>query len=208
MANQNEHRVTSLEAIREQVGEPIAGVALKVSDAIDEFARTFIAESPFITLATADADGNIDVSPKGDAPGFVHVPDEKTLLIPDRSGNKLVFGHQNILANPHVGVLFMIPGTPETLRVNGRATLTRDPELLEVLAAKGKPALLAIRIDIDRCFFHCAKAFLRAKLWKPGTWPERKKISFGQMLAPKMGGGDELASAIDKMVDEDYEQYL
>jgi PPOX class probable FMN-dependent enzyme len=162
-------------------------------------------------LSTADAAGNIDASPKGDAPGFVLIEDEQTLVIPDRPGNKLAYGHLNILANPKVGVLFMIPGTPETLRVNGQASLTADPDLLGQLAARGKPATLAIRIQVEECFFHCAKAFIRSALWKPESWPERQKISFGRMLAKSLGTGTDdsaSAAAIDEMVESDYRDNL
>jgi predicted pyridoxine 5'-phosphate oxidase superfamily flavin-nucleotide-binding protein len=116
----------------------------------------------------------------------VQVEDERTLLIPDRPGNKLVDGWTNLLENPHVGVLFMIPGTNETLRVNGAAMLVSDPALDEQHAARGKPAVLAIRVHVEECFFHCATPLLRSQLWKPDTWPERKKISFGKMFAERI----------------------
>ena len=132
------------EALRAVIGEEIPGLGEKNEAVLNEFAVDFIARSPFLVLSTADAQGRLDASPKGDAPGFVAVEDERTLLIPDRLGNRLAYGHRNILANPHVGVLFMIPGTTETLRVNGTATLTADPDLLERLAARGRPAVLVL----------------------------------------------------------------
>jgi hypothetical protein len=196
------------EALRELIGEQAKGIDLKNQDTLDEFATDFIARAPFLILATADADGRLDASPKGDAPGFVHVEDERTLVIPDRPGNKLVYGHQNILDNPRVGVIFMIPGTPETLRVNGTAQLTRDPDLLETLAARGRPAVLGIRIHVEECFFHCAKAFIRSKLWKSEEWPERKRISFGEMFAKKVGAGGDAAKAVDDAVEADYRDNL
>jgi len=150
----------------------------------------------------------VDASPKGDAPGFVWVENEKTLVIPDRPGNKLAYGHVNILENSKVGVLFLIPGTPETLRVNGTAELTVDPELLEQLAARGKPAVLAIRVHVEECFFHCAKAFMRSKLWQPQAWPERQKISFGRMFAKVTGADETAAKAIDEAVEVDYRDNL
>jgi hypothetical protein len=159
-------------------------------------------------LSTSDRSGRQDVSPKGDPPGFVAVENDKTLLIPDRKGNKLIFGLTNILENPHVGVLFVVPGTPETLRVNGTAELTHDPAVIERLSARGQPALLAIRVHVEDCFFHCAKAFIRSELWKSESWPERQRLSFGKMLAPKLGGDDTLADAIDTMVAEDYRTNL
>lgn len=202
------HTITTLEALREVIGDTIPGLEAKNLDRLDEFAVEFLSRAPFLVLATADANGNVDASPKGDAPGFVAVEDEHTLLIPDRPGNKLAYGHLNILANPRVGVLFMIPGTPETLRVNGRATISRDPALLAQLEARGKPAVLAIRVHVDECFFHCAKAFMRSALWQPDTWPERRKISFGRMYAKRTGGDDDLARSVDARVEADYRDNL
>jgi PPOX class probable FMN-dependent enzyme len=202
------HRLDTLDAVREVIGEPIPGLDLKVTGVLGDEVKEFIARSPFLVLSTADAEGNVDASPKGDEPGFVVVEDDETLVVPDRPGNKLVYGLTNIVDNSHVGILFMIPGTNETVRVNGRAELTADPELLERLAARGKPATLAIRVHVDQCFYHCAKAFIRSKLWKPDTWPENKKISFGKMFAQRVGvEGDDaakLADDIDARVEEDY----
>lgn len=208
MAGSDAHRITTVEGLRAVIGAENAATRVKLGDRIDDYARAFIARAPFLVLSSSDADGRQDVSPKGDGAGFVLVPDEHTLLIPDRSGNKLVMSLQNILANPHVGVLFMVPGTGETLRVNGRAELTTDPALLERLAARGKPAVLAIRVAVEECFFHCAKAFLRAQLWQPATWPDNLRISFGKMLAGKLGGDEQVAAAIDTMIDEDYRTNL
>jgi PPOX class probable FMN-dependent enzyme len=168
----------------------------------------FIKRSPFLLLGTADADGNLDVSPKGDGPGFAAADNETTLLIPDRAGNKLIYSLQNILANPHVGILFMVPGTDETLRVNGSAELTTDPVVLKDLAARGKPAQLAIRVSVRECFFHCAKAFRRSQLWKHENWPPPVRISFGKLLAAKMGGGEDVARQIDAQCEEDYKTNL
>jgi PPOX class probable FMN-dependent enzyme len=208
MSNRDPHLIESVEDLRAIIGEPIAQVSLKLWDRLEAEALDYIGASPFLILSTADIAGRQDASPKGDLPGFVEVEDEHTLLIPDRPGNKLVMGLQNILLNPHVGVLFLVPGTPETLRVNGRAELTRDPAVLERLSARGKPAQLAVRVRVEECFFHCAKAFLRASLWKPETWPERRRISFGTMLARKMDGDDQLAGAIDAMVEQDDRENL
>jgi uncharacterized protein len=194
------YRITRPEEIAEILGSPNALTPLKVVDALDDRTREFIARSPFVVLSTADAAGHQDVSPKGDPAGFVCVENDRTILIPDRSGNKLAFGHRNILQNPHVAVLFFIPGTPETLRVNGRAELTRNPAVLERLLARGKPPLLAIRIAIDEVFYHCPKAFMRSELWKPDTWPKRQKVSVGTVLARQLGKDAEFASKIDSAV--------
>lgn len=208
MSDADPHAITSSDALRAVIGAEIPGLGEKNQNRLNEFAVDFLARVPFLILSTADQNGNIDASPKGDAPGFVLVEDDQTLVIPDRPGNKLAYGHQNILSNPKVGVLFMIPGTPETLRVNGSATLTADPVLLERLAARSKPAVLAIRIRVEECFFHCAKAFIRSDLWKPEAWPERQKISFGAMFAKQTGADAEAAKQIDAVVEADYRDNL
>ena len=208
MTGVDSHRISTVDELRSIIGTPSDLVPHKLWTALDETCADFIQRSPFLLLATSDAEGNMDVSPKGDGPGFVAVEDETTLLIPDRSGNKLIFGLQNILANSHVGLIFLIPGTGETLRVNGTAELTSDPAILDRLSARGKPAVVAIRVRIKEVFYHCAKAFLRAQLWKSDTWPEKKKISFGKILAGKMGADDKMAAQIDQFVEQDYKTNL
>ena len=192
---------------------------------LDDLAIDFIQRSPFLVLSTADVDGNQDASPKGDGPGFVVIEDRNTILIPDRKGNKLLFGLQNILANPRVGLLFITPPTSETLRVNGTAELVVDPRILERLSARGQPAQLAIRVTVRECFFHCAKAFIRSELWNHEQWPTAIKISFGKYLAAKMNPTadtalpdqghqsgftqqEELAQQIDEFVEQDYKTNL
>ncbi len=202
-----EHRISSLEALREVVVENPAS-RIKISDRLDRYATEFIARSPFLVLSTASAEGRADASPKGDAPGFVWIEDERTLVIPDRPGNKLAMSLENLVSNPHVGVLFMIPGTDETLRINGRAELSRDPALLERLAARGRPAVLAIRVEVEECFFHCAKAFIRSKLWQPESWGERHRVSFGRIIAEKLGADDGAARQIDERIANNYETEL
>lgn len=208
MNSPDPHRVTSVEQLRGLVGDPSALVQYKLWKTIEPPAAEFIQRSPFLLLATSDAVGNLDVSPKGDGPGFAVIENETTLLIPDRKGNKLVFGLQNILSNPHVGVLFLLPGTGETVRVNGTAELTLDPAILERLSARGKPASLAIRVTVQECFFHCAKAFLRAQLWQPDSWPPEHRISFGKILVSKMGGDEKAVRQFDEFVEQDYKQNL
>lgn len=202
------HRIETEEELVALLGEPNAVVAAKIDDALDDFGRAFIARCPFLVLSTSDDQGALDASPKGDAPGFVVIEDERTIVIPDRPGNKLALGHRNILRNPQVGVIFMIPGTPETLRVNGRAELTRDPELLERLAARGRPAVLAIRVRTDQVFFHCAKAFIRSNLWKPEKWGEPHHVSFGEIFAARTGAGADAAKAYDEAVETSYREQL
>lgn len=202
------HTIQSVEQLREVLGQPMVGLSEKNVDHLDRFARDFLERCPFLVLSTASAGGAQDASPKGDGPGFVLVEDDHHVVIPDRPGNKLAYGLENILENPHVGILFLIPGTPETLRINGTAEITRDPELLARLAARGRPAVLAIRVTIEESFFHCAKAFIRSKLWKPEQWGEKHKVSFGEMFAERANAGAEVVKTIDAAIESDYEENL
>jgi PPOX class probable FMN-dependent enzyme len=208
MANPSGYRISTVEQLISIIGTPNPITPKKVMQALDEYAIQFIARAPFVVVGTADAAGNQDVSPKGDGPGFVAVEDEHTILIPERKGNKLMFGFRNILSNPNVGLIFLVPGTNETLRVNGTAELTAEPAVLERLSARGAPALLAVRVTVRECFFHCAKAFIRSALWKPETWGERMRISFGKMLAAKAGMGEDGARQIDQAIAQDYKNNL
>jgi PPOX class probable FMN-dependent enzyme len=165
--------VTSVEELRAIVGgEPSELARRKELAALDPHARAFIARSPFLLLGTSSSDGRCDVSPKGDAPGFVRVLDDHHLVIPDRPGNKRLDGMRNILGNPHVGIIFLIPGSDFTLRVNGRAAITRDPEVLRTVEAQGKLPLLAIGVAVEEVFLHCARSFRRARLWDETSWPD------------------------------------
>jgi uncharacterized protein len=207
MENSGNHRITTVEELRALLGEPHPATPRKLLTALDETAAGFIARSPFLVLGTADAAGNHDVSPKGGAPGFVAIEDPHTLLIPDSKGNKLLFGLQNILETSRVGVIFMVPGTDETLRVNGTAELAADPALLARLAASGSAPQLAIRIAVRECFFHCAKALIRSQLWKPESWSPRIPFSWGKYLARTSDGADAEAK-IDRFVELDYKNNL
>jgi hypothetical protein len=166
--------ITSEQELRELFGEPSEVALRKEKSALNETMRAFIAASPFLLLATSGPDGRCDVSPKGDAPGFVTVLDDTHLAIPDRIGNNRVDGHRNVLANGHVGLIFLIPGREDTLRVNGKAWLTRDPRLLDGMLVQGKPPKLAIGVEVEECFMHCAKAFKRSRLWQTESWPNAK----------------------------------
>jgi PPOX class probable FMN-dependent enzyme len=201
------HRIDDVETLREMLGTPSQIAQMKVWPTLDPSAQDFIAKAPFAFVATADAAGRVDVSPKGDHPGFVVVEDEHTLLVPDRKGNRLIFGLQNILANPYVSLIFLIPGTNETLRVTGRGELTRDPAVCARLTARGQPALLAIRVTVEECFFHCPKAFMRASLWNHETWPSHR-VSFGAIFAPKLGIDPAMAPQIDEMLAKDAKENL
>src|SRR5436853_7133364 len=168
--------VTSEKELRDLMGTPSERAVKKESAFIDEPSREFIRHSPFLLLATSDTNGRCDVSPKGDAPGFVRVLDERHLVIPDRPGNKRLDGMRNLLQNPHVGTIFLIPGREETLRVNGRASIIRDAEILELVTAHDKRPLVAIGVEVEECFFHCPKAFRRSGLWEPERWPDRAAL--------------------------------
>lgn len=175
--------VTSEQELREMLGEATPRSVLKERQSLDEHFRAFIARSPFLLMATSGVDGTCDVSPKGDAPGFVLVLDDRRIVIPDRPGNKRFDGMKNLLANPHVGLIFFVPGRDETLRINGRAWITKDPELLAQCAAQGKTPQLAIGVEVEQCFLHCAKAFLRSKLWRHDEWPAPGSLaSMAQVL--------------------------
>jgi uncharacterized protein len=162
--------ITSASELRELLGEPMPRAVTKERTLLHEMDREWLANSPFCLIATSDAAGDCDVSPKGDPPGFVHVVDDATIAIPDRPGNRRVDGFHNILSNPHVGLLFMVPGCGETLRINGTARLVRDAPFFDEMIVKGHRPRLALVVDIETIFFHCAKAFMRSSLWKPETW--------------------------------------
>jgi PPOX class probable FMN-dependent enzyme len=177
--------------LRAFYGEPNTLVQRKVLKRLDRHCRDFIARSPFLVLGTSDAQGNQDVSPRGDPPGFVRVLDDDHLAIPDRPGNRRVDSFANITANPKVALLFMVPGFDETVRVNGRAELTRDPALLDFLAVGGRPALTAILVEVEEAFFQCAKALIRSGLWDQARHVDRKEMpSLGRIVAEQIGDVD------------------
>ena len=201
-------RVGTVEALRKIIGSPNEQVPLKIHRELNARAIEFIGKSPMLMLATSDAAGRPTVSPKGDLPGFVQVEDRRTLLIPERKGNKLIFSLTHILENPHVGLIFLVPGTSETLRVQGTAELLDDADWRVTLAARGSPALLTMRVTVTECYFHCAKAFLRSDLWKPETWPEKMAISFGEEIAESGGLQREAIAEFDIAVGERYKTDL
>ncbi len=158
------------------LGTPSLRGQNKVISRIDEHCKDFIAHSPFVILATSDHEGNCDSSPRGDGPGFVFIVDDHHLVIPDRPGNKRVDSMFNILYNPKVGLLFLIPGMGETLRINGEAAIIKDEEILEKMAVGGKAPLLGILVKVEQCYMHCGKAFKRSGLWEPETWVEKESL--------------------------------
>ena len=177
--------ITTEAELRELLGTPIPRVAAKDRPRLDEIHRQWLAASPFCLVATSAADGSCDVSPKGDPPGFTVVLDDRTIALPERSGNRRADGFRNILSNPHVGLIYLLPGRNDTLRVQGRARLVRDPDLLDRMVVQGSRPLLALVVQIESVFYHCAKAFLRSALWDPTTWhpetvPSRPRIAKAQ----------------------------
>ncbi|MFF0525098.1 pyridoxamine 5'-phosphate oxidase family protein [Actinomadura nitritigenes] len=164
--------ITSAEELRALLGAPMRRAVDKERVTLHAWDREWLARSPFCLIATSDAEGNCDVSPKGDPPGFVHVLDDTTIAIPDRPGNRRADGFLNILSNPHVGLLFMVPRRSETLRINGRARLVREAPFFDDMVVKGHRPSLALIVDIEQIFFHCGKALMRSRMWKPEQWVE------------------------------------
>jgi PPOX class probable FMN-dependent enzyme len=196
-------RITSLAALRELFGSPSERAVKKELGQLDAHCRAFIERSPFALLGTAGAEGRCDVSPKGDQPGFAVVLDSTTLAIPDRPGNKRFDSLHNILQNPHVGLLFLIPGTDETLRVNGTAELVLDDELLDRLAVDGKRPTLAIVVSVEEAFLHCGRALLRASLWDPSGYVDRGELpSLARMISDQTRPADRSSAEHERVVAE------
>ncbi|MDQ3462166.1 MAG: pyridoxamine 5'-phosphate oxidase family protein [Actinomycetota bacterium] len=199
--------VTTEQELRHIIGEVMPTAAAKVSPALSDLHRDWLAASPLCLIGTADITGNADVSPKGDPAGFTLVLDDTTIALPDRPGNRRVDGWLNVLANPHVGLIFLIPGRGDTLHINGRGRLVRDAPFFDDLVVQGHRPKLALVVDIDEVFFHCSKAFLRSKLWDPTTWapdalPSRAVISH------RMERADETIEAVEEYYGPSYEKNL
>ncbi|WP_258000306.1 MSMEG_1061 family FMN-dependent PPOX-type flavoprotein [Bacillus sp. Marseille-P3661] len=163
--------VTSEKELREIIGIPHEYVIKKEITFIDEQCERFISLSPIFFLSTSKADGKCDVSPRGDLPNEIIILNENQLVIPNRPGNRRVDSFINILSNPHVGLVFLIPGLDEVLRINGKATIIKNKEILDTMSINGKPPLLAIGVDVEECFIHCSRALKKSKIWNPDTWP-------------------------------------
>ncbi|WP_186580303.1 pyridoxamine 5'-phosphate oxidase family protein [Aquibacillus kalidii] len=195
--------------LRSIIGFPSELVNNKAITYLDNHCSTFISKSPFVVISTSDESGFCDVSPRGDKTGFVKVLSDKQLVIPERPGNKRIDSMRNILSNPRIGLLFLIPGLGETLRVNGKATLVTDNELLENMSFKGKKPLLGIGVEVEECFIHCAKAFKRSGLWEPNSWtdkallPSAAKIIFEHANLPNTS-----VDSIQKRLEEGYSKRL
>ena len=162
--------ITTPSELRDLLGEPAARVMAKDRDRLHELDQAWLAASRFCLVATAAADGTCDVSPKGDPAGFARVLDDRTIAIPERPGNRRADGWHNVLSNPHVGLIFVVPGRPDTLRINGRARLVRDAPFFDDMVVTGHRPVLALVVDVEQVFHHCSKAFLRSQLWDPARW--------------------------------------
>ena len=187
-----DHLVTTVEQLEAIYGQPYGPSLANENDYISPCYRKLIEAAPFVAVATGGPEG-LDCSPKGDAPGFVRILDDKTLAIPDRPGNNRIDGYRNILCDPRIAVLFLIPGIGETLRVNGRASISIDPDMMQSFVVNGKLPRSVLIVHIETIFFHCSKAIVRSKLWDAATQIERKSLpSTGSIIAEvsqgKMGG--------------------
>jgi uncharacterized protein len=197
-------KVKSELELRALIGTPSEIAVAKQVASLDRHAREFIAHAPYVLIATSDSSGKCDVSPKGDEAGFVLVVDDTHLVIPDRPGNKRADGMRNILAKPYVGLLFLVPGRDETLRVNGKAWLIRDEELLDRTVARGKRPTIAIGVEVEEVFMHCGKASLRSNLWQPNRWPDVSDLQSAacMLLAHARPQGMTLAQMEQRLSDD------
>ena len=201
--------ITEESELREIFGWPAERAVKKQLDRLDRHCRAIIAKSPFLLLGTSNASGLCDVSPKGDYPGFVRVLDDKTVAIPDLPGNNRLDTLTNMIINPHVGLIFMIPGMNETLRINSPVRLVRDADLLESMAYQGKLPKLAIVVDVQQVFTHCPKAFLRAKLWSEEYRIDRSELpSFAEILRDHVGIADCDVKQLQREIDRRSETTL
>lgn len=201
------YRIDDKQELKALLGEANDFVKGKVATELDEDMKSFIARSSLIFLSTIDNQGNPDVSPKGDPAGFVKVQGNQ-LVIPDRPGNKLLYGFNNILDNPAIGLIFVVPNERETLRVKGKAWLSNDPALLESMAVKNKPAVLATCVDVEECFFHCGKAMIRSGMWNPESWPEPGKNPIVKQITRQMDGDAGVEEMIQTEIDKNYRDEL
>ncbi len=188
--------IDDIAELREIYGAPSERAVKKQLPRLEKHSRAFIALSPFVVVASADPSGRVDASPKGDMPGFVHVLDDTTLLIPDRLGNNRVDTIGNLLECPGVGLIFFVPGLRETLRVNGQARITSDPALLEPCAVEGKVPRSGILVTAEEVYFHCGKALIRSDLWNPDKRVAQADFpSLGRIIAEQIGDGRSIAES-------------
>jgi PPOX class probable FMN-dependent enzyme len=190
--------ITTEAQLRALLGEPAPAALAKERDALHEFDREWLASSPFCLIATSAADGSCDVSPKGDPPGFTLVLDDRTIALPERAGNRRADGYRNILANAHVGLIHLLPGRTDTLRINGRARLVTAADLLDRMVVKGHRPVLAVVVEIEQVFHHCGKAFLRSQLWDPATWDVADAVPSRPRIAQRLERPDEPLADLER----------
>lgn len=201
--------INTEDELRELLGNPSELVSKKGISHIDRHCKDFIAKSPLIFISTSNKDGFCDVSPRGDAPGFVETMDNTYLIIPERPGNKRCDSLINILSNPQIGIIFIIPSLKETLRINGKAMVSRDEKLLERHHVNGKIPKIAIIVEVEECYIHCAKAFIRSKLWNKETWPEENDLpKIPQILADHVSNESYPVTRIADALQESYKDRL
>ncbi|MGZ5405687.1 MAG: pyridoxamine 5'-phosphate oxidase family protein [Nocardioides sp.] len=201
--------ISSADELVALLGEPGERARDKARPALLDVDRAWLSASPFCVVATADAEGRCDASPKGDPAGqLVHVIDERTIALAERPGNRRADGYRNILVNPHVGLSFLIPGRGDTLRVNGRARLVSDAPFFDEMQVKGHRPLLAVVVEIEELFFHCAKAFLRSGLWKPETWDPEAAVPRRAVLAAQVEPDGRTVEELDEYYGPAYETRL
>ncbi len=201
--------VTSPEQLVALLGEPAARVRDKGRDTLLDVDVAWLSAAPFCVMATADADGRCDASPKGDPAGqLVHVLDPRTIAIAERPGNRRADGYRNLLANPHVGLDFLIPGRGDTLRVNGRARIVSDAPFFDEMVVRGHRPLLAVVVEIEEVFFHCAKAFLRSGLWQPETWDPEAAVQRRAVVASQVEPDGRTLEELDEYYGPGYEARL
>ncbi|WP_320782153.1 MSMEG_1061 family FMN-dependent PPOX-type flavoprotein [Streptomyces sp. CRN 30] len=192
------------DGVRALLGEPDAMTARKKTDRLDPFFRRFIAHSPFLTMATADARGRADSSPRGDYPGFVKVLDDRTLAVPDRPGNRIADSFTNLAENDGVGLLFLVPGLRETLRVNGRGYLTDEPDVLTRMETEGRRPVLAVVVEVEEVYYHCGRALIRSRLWDPAAQALAEEMpSAGETFTAQFGL-DVDPAAVDRLLEDGY----
>lgn len=201
--------LTSEDEIRELIGSPSELVKQKVINSLDKHCQDLIGLSPLLFLSTSDEHGHCDVSPRGDAPGSVLVLNERYFVIPERPGNRRIDSLRNILSNPHVGIIFIIPGLEETLRINGRAFVIKDEGILKQMKAKEKYPLLGIGVEVEECFIHCAKAFKRSGIWDSKSWAAEDSLpSIPRILSEHVNSTQYTIEVITKGLQESYEKRL
>ncbi len=200
--------VTSLDEVSAVMGKPSQRVLQKVSDHIDDFCSGFIAKSPFLVIGSLGTEGHFELSPKGDPAGFVKVLDDKHLAIPDRLGNRRADTFRNVLQNPKVGLIFLIPGKPETLRIGGEARIVRDQGLRESMAVAGRLPDFAMVVYVERVFMHCPKCMLRSKLWQPEAWPDLAGTPSMAEMMVKSGELEITTGELQAIIDKSQQERL